>query len=301
MRGWHDDYPIPELLDLIWSRSEGGFVFMPRKYFGRWQETPAIPTSEISAANIRSLIRDEVGNDSYFSARSFTGGRRVEQNAGPSSVLYADLDAVAPDTVPIMPSVAWETSPGSYQAIWFLDTMLPADEHAVLNRALSKFVGADMNSYISTKVLRIPGTLNWKRRRGITPVRGRLLWVFERLFQSPGDISEALPIEEARREIEAVTIPPPNKRSMLRHDYWGGLSLRLRSAISKKAVPDRSGHIRMVAKQLAREGVPISAAFAYIEPRPWNKWAFDQNKLMAQIADAYAAVEDNYLEGVHLL
>jgi hypothetical protein len=82
----------------------------------------------------------------------------------PSCWLYADLDAVEPikSDAELSPTIAWESSPGRYQALWHIDKHLPEEQHIMVNRKLTYALGADKGGWDITQVLRVPGTINHK-------------------------------------------------------------------------------------------------------------------------------------------
>lgn len=126
-----------------------------------WDEQP-VPSNK-QLPNMKSTP------DWYFAPCLFTGRRKQEQ-ALPSRLLYADLDEIAPwDIKDVPPSIGWETSPGSYQAIWIMDRPLAVKKKdgsngafEDLNRRLTYHVGADKGGWSSTKVLRPPGSISTK-------------------------------------------------------------------------------------------------------------------------------------------
>lgn len=112
--------------------------------------------------------------DLYFSVLTFDGARRKE-NALPNMWLWADLDEASPFEIDdlIKPTIAWETSKGRYQALWQLDSVIKAEELERANQLLTYRVGADKGGWSRTKVLRVPGSMNYKYD---PPQQVKLLW-----------------------------------------------------------------------------------------------------------------------------
>jgi len=126
------------------------------------------------------VVPDPQEGDVYFCPNLFMRPRRRKELVLPSCWLYADLDKVKPYKAEHMvlglcshghghrmnrdlePSIAWESSPGRYQALWHLDRPLRPLEHSALNRKLSWALGADKGGWDITQVLRVPGTINHK-------------------------------------------------------------------------------------------------------------------------------------------
>jgi len=103
--------------------------------------------------------------DIYFSPVAYSRPRALKVNVLPSRWLFADLDYVMPTEVPIIPDAAWETSPGKWQAIWFLQHAVEPEEFRHLNRAICHACGADPGTWNTNRLLRVPGTENVKRLR----------------------------------------------------------------------------------------------------------------------------------------
>lgn len=101
----------------------------------------------------------------YFCPNTFEHRRKKEQCL-PGVWLWQDLDEVTPQDCDILgypPTLYWETSPNRYQALWLLDSSLPPEELAQLNKALNRRLGADKGTWNLTRLLRVPGSYNGKR------------------------------------------------------------------------------------------------------------------------------------------
>ena len=138
-----------EFLNKVWSDSKGK-TFIPYMLNGTWYEQPAEDFDKIPD-----------GADIYFSVLSFSGARRKE-NALPGNWLWADLDETSPLDIELelRPTIAWQSSPGRYQALWQLSQEMSAKVLEQTNQLLTYKVGADKGGWSVTKVLRIPGTKN---------------------------------------------------------------------------------------------------------------------------------------------
>jgi hypothetical protein len=113
-------------------------------------------------------LEDNADRDCYFTAHGLTRPKRCEAHAYESHLLWADLDPVNPRTLLVRPSIAWRTSRWRFQAIWRCD----GEPSRGLRRGFNQAIGADTGWHYA-KLLRIPGTLNFKYK---PPVRGKLLW-----------------------------------------------------------------------------------------------------------------------------
>jgi hypothetical protein len=149
-----------EFLHSVWSPQGQGYAILSFKDRddGSWRDLAfEFPDEEIELPS-RKL------GDIYFCPNLFIVGRRRRGMVKPSCWLYADLDTVEPVHVAaeLSPTVAWESSPGRYQALWHLDRHLDEDEHSEVNKKLTYAIGADKSGWDITQVLRVPGTVNHK-------------------------------------------------------------------------------------------------------------------------------------------
>src|SRR5271166_4096826 len=148
-----------EFLHEVWRPQGGGFVFLSlRTDDHSWRDMAfRYGVDEIDLPDPRL-------GDVYFCPNLFSRPRRRKELVLPSCWLYADLDTVIPvrTAAELSPTVAWETSPGRYQAMWQLDGHLDPAQHEILNRKLTYALGADKGGWDLTQVLRVPGTINHK-------------------------------------------------------------------------------------------------------------------------------------------
>ena|ERR1700691_987237 len=153
-----------EFLHEVWGKQQvdglrGGFAFLSlRRDDHSWLDI-AFRYGEdvIEIPNPRE-------GDVYFCPNLFERPKRRKELVLPSCWLYADLDQVKPlhTEAVLSPTIAWESSPDRYQALWHLDRSLWADEHSRLNRKLTYALDADKGGWDLTQVLRIPSTINHK-------------------------------------------------------------------------------------------------------------------------------------------
>ncbi len=104
-----------------------------------------------------------VVKDVYITTATYS-----EDNRKPNLTLWAacvwlDADTCAPENFRIPPSYVVESSAGRWQAYWVLDKPVRAAEASRVSRLLAyghREQGADLSSWPSNKVMRIPGTSN---------------------------------------------------------------------------------------------------------------------------------------------
>lgn len=141
-----------------------------------------------------ALLRTVENNkhqDVYFSVSSFDQQLRRKEHAGMASVIYVDADEWDLSNARVEPSVVVRSSPGHYQAFWFLTSPISAEDAATLSHKISvahKEDGCDQSSWIMTKVMRVPGTTHAKDVDNTHPVE---VIQFEGAVYTQGDLLEA--------------------------------------------------------------------------------------------------------------
>ena len=101
----------------------------------------------------------------WFGVNLFATAERRTERALAGRVVYADLDACNPSTVEPEPSIAIESSPGRFQAIWKLNQIVPPDIAADYSRRIAYLYsvnGADKTGWDITQLLPVPFTKNYK-------------------------------------------------------------------------------------------------------------------------------------------
>lgn len=277
---------IPTILNSIWDAGFGTVVFLPtQKRPGReWHVSKPVRPP------IETLPPQEWGYDMYFSPMTFNGPEIRADMVAPGFVLYADLDKGDPTLIP--PSILWETSPGSLQAVWFTTRAMDPEEHADLNKRLTYFLGADKGGWSAAKVLRVPCSLNFKRQYedegGIMVPRGRLLHADLSHLVSPHELHEMLPTlstrEVAPGEVPHIPDRPPS---------WDDVPVGLRAMFIMR-YDDRSKRCFTVAKEFARRGLPAELAWGHLWFAPFNKYHDRPEVLWHTILQAYQKVDHKH-------
>src|SRR5690606_22786719 len=179
------------IISQAWGRKQRGYVFFPWidrdaqvKSGSRragFNEGPAFKWPQEREKIIDHMLA-HVNHDLYWSTSMFEYPMRREDVAMHEHALWADLDAVDPSTLDeYPPTVAWESSPGRYQALWvasagdFQGASWPGNE----NQRMTYYIGADASGWDTVQLLRVPGWANhkpeYKRPDGSYP-KGTLLW-----------------------------------------------------------------------------------------------------------------------------
>ena len=142
----------------VWDKQGKGYVSLPRKLRtndtakgpknnkGKWENDFCFKWPD-ELEHIKDYIKqsNSLNYDLYWCPTILSDNRRVKENIPQISILYADLDEVNPSTLSseLKPSVAWESSPNRFAAIWFLDEAIPSDKGEELNKSLTYMIGAD--------------------------------------------------------------------------------------------------------------------------------------------------------------
>lgn len=145
----------------IWKRQDGTFfcISTRHKRTGKWKDHFFY---RWEFAQIPGFIEDhEDDHDIYCCIHGYTEEIKDKQYAVPSKVLWADCDEADPMNFPpeLEPTIAFQTSPGRYSALWVMDDYVTEE----LNQRLTYQIGADKTGWAYTKVIRvIPGLRNYK-------------------------------------------------------------------------------------------------------------------------------------------
>lgn len=287
-----------EILEWIWTLSNGTYIFLPRQLreggVAEWEEGIAYgghnPATKLSVSRIMADVRQD---DRYFSVLTFTNPERKTENVADEKYLtWLDLDFVPEGADPTEglpdPNMLWSTSPGHYQAIWALSEPYEASKARLLT---DRTPGADKGGWHTTKVLRIPGTENWKRggvRGGVirTEPTGTSTW--EALL---GDAANSVQ-EVGTISLEHPHIPSRGEWDKLLASLWNKLPLSVRYNLrnNPRRGPNvsRSEIIFDVAAMLSRAGVEDKDAFRLIWHAPWNKFLDRPMQLWRDVQKAYA-------------
>lgn len=273
------------VVEKLWKRAGTGVGFIASldRNTGVWKEVPyawdALP----------SFTQPE-GVDIFFSPLTFEQPKRQVLFHTPPTILFADLDSAHPDELILPAHISWMTSPGSFQAVWFLaEPIKYRTAWAELNRRMTYFTGADRGGWAGSKVLRVPGTVNYKRGG----VQGEM-WEYNPHLRpyTRGELEHKLPsmteLEIAHHE---VTTDPPaliTDKDKL-DDLWKSLPRGIQWDIKYARVKDRSLQIVKVAHAMYETGVPIETAYHMLWYAPWNKWRQRNNpaRLWQEVVAVY--------------
>jgi hypothetical protein len=273
----------------IWkAQQQDGYAFL--SWFDEdhtWHEQPF----EVRGGKVLELELPNEGADVYFAPVLFSEPKRRKEFALPGRWLYADLDEVDPRSLELTPpTVAWETSPGRYQAAWELEALLKVHAVGSLNQALTYFTGADKGGWSLTKVLRVPGTISTKYG---SEWEVRLMWDDGPSFATR-DIKRILkdtPITPNASAPRAIRVPRMSPAEV-RRKHRGKLSASARKLLrATEARGDRSQTLWKLENLLLDAGLTPGETFILVKASVWNKYRGQQREnrqLWAEIHKAAA-------------
>lgn len=276
-------------LATVWRHqpSNRGFVFTSLKdREGRWSDI----AQRRSLATQGAIVLPEEPGDIYFAPCMFAAKRRRNDQALPGAWLYADLDEVDPSTLTILPTAAWESSPGRWQALWMLSRPLPPDKLQRLNQLLTYATGADKGGWHASKVLRVPGTRNYKYR-GRPSVK--LLWFHKNAIDPRTIVAYVKEMAEVRAldtsprpgidVYEATAAPgkqhpslPNTTAAHLRRRYKKKLGRRARKLLTTRTVlasEDRSARLWELHNLCLAAGCSPEETLILVRSSAYNKYS----------------------------
>lgn len=251
-------------------------------------------------AKITKHMEAHTHDDLYWCPSLFEKKARRLDFAMDEHALWADLDEVDPREVPeeYRPTIAWESSPGRYQALWLVSggdiqgASWPGGE----NQRLTYHLGADVGGWDTTQLLRIPGWDNhkphYREANGGKPQKGRLLWSTGRRYLA----DEFTDLPEVAAAGVAQNIVEEEIDRIDRHDVWGRVRLRVskrvRELVSAREVSgDRSDALWEIERELADAGCTVTEIVAIARATVWNKFSGRQDELRRLITEASKAYE----------
>lgn len=261
-----------EFLDLVWGRRRS-WVDVPSKINGHW--LPANMRWPADRLAIQRKIAASVadGEDCYFSVAQFAGrGRRIADVLA-TRWLWSDLDRVDPvflDEDHVLPTVAWESSPGRYQCLWLLTRTLAPRHQTLLNRTLTYAIGADRGGYDLTQVLRPVGTLNYKYS---PPSPVELLWCDTDITYRPADLLRHLrTLTETLRGSETPRTEPHSVGQRDFSELPARARRLLRTPEQMVVVGERSARLWELCCLLAEADLDKDQIFDLVRDGPWDKY-----------------------------
>lgn len=284
-------HPLQTCFD-TWKRQGKGYVFLSYKIGSSWKDKPFQWPAE--RENIERLFDSLSAKKAeiYWTPLMYTGDRKLKEYAKPANTLFADLDPINPDTLEIRPTIAWESSPGRYQALWWLDDkLIPADLEA-LNRNLSYYIGADRGGWDLAQVLRVPGTKNYKYD---PPKQGKLLWASSALYNRKIFDRIPAPVVEALSTDTTLV--------QLLHKYRKEIPKKVSQVLqyppSRIQEGRRSDTLWFIESELVAARIPLEDIVRIIQLSPWNKYrgrTDEWKRITTEVTKVYNSNQGSALE-----
>ena len=274
-----------EFLRNVWgAQPDADHAFLASKDWesNQWSEYRVTPTGDDWDLDVPDL---------YFAPVLFKAPRRLKQHACGGVWLFADLDEVDPRSLGYLPpQVAWETSPGRYQAMWRLNEPLGPKAWERLNRAITYRTGADKGGWSLTKVLRVPGTVSTKHGTE---------WTVRLVLMDWEGVTDAATIREVCSQALPATDPatgrvrlPRRNAREIRREHWSVLSPRARKLIRAKTVrqgDDRSARLWELHNLCLDAGMTTGETVVVVRDTVWNKYKGQRRELRMLMQEAQRA------------
>ncbi len=298
-----------KVISRAWGR-QSGYCFFPwidgaaqnrDERIAGYHEGPAFKWPQ-DQDKILEHLKAHQNDDLYWCPSLFEKKMRRADLAMDEHALWADLDTVDPRTIEdYPPSIAWESSPGRYQALWLLSAgdiqgaSWPGNE----NQRLTYHLGADASGWDTTQLLRIPGWRNhkpeYKRRYG-EPPQGKLLFTNGRRYLAD-DFSD-LPEVATAKELDLGLVDAIAEQidSVDRHEVWGKVRLKVSRSVrelvaAKQVAGDRSEKLWQIIGALADQGLTAVEIVAIVKSTVWNKFTNRPDELRRLLSEANKAIE----------
>ncbi len=169
LQGGKMEKTATEFLSWLYQRCEIGNINF-RFLGGKFPQNEFVPLSALTEnpSLIDAILRDHCNLNSYYGVALRNGNNGTKEGVTQIPGLWLDLDGAPLDPVingPFPPSAVIETSLGKFHINWKLREAADRSEipqvENLLRRLASNYT-ADMNATDASRILRIPGTQNFK-------------------------------------------------------------------------------------------------------------------------------------------
>lgn len=291
---------LAKFLTSVWDAHghSSGYVFVSYKTAeGDWRDKALPYPITVSAVDkVLVKLRRKGATDLYFCPNIFRDKSRRKGHVLESVWLYADLDPVEPTTLSLAATSAWETSPGRFQCLWRVNRPLKEHHHATLNQRLTYLHEADKGGWSVTKVLRCPGTKNYKRDE---VTKGRLLWHDLQRYEvrTVLEVVRHVKVLDQQTEVRNLDVPDMTADAVI-HKHREKLPERALELLrAKKArVGERSDRLWELECLMLQAKVPPEEVLVAVRFTVWNKYAGQRRELpqlWAEIKKALKHVESD--------
>jgi len=209
--------------------------------------------------------------DVYWAVAVYQSESRVRENIDKIKVLWADLDSEK-GCLPLkqinpQPSIVWKTSDNNRHAVWLLDTPLDVEKFDEVNKELTYKIKADKGTWNASRVLRVPGSINYKRggEQGKLLYAKKVVHSIHSFIHTPEIVGE---VEEEVSENITSLLYPYRKKITAR--AWELINTPASEATQDK---DRSARLWQLQRLLEEARVPKETVRKVLDLSVWNKFA----------------------------
>jgi hypothetical protein len=221
----------------------------------------------------------------WFGINLLSKAERKKEYCLPTNTVWADLDTCDPATVDPEAQCIIQTSPGRYQAIWRLETIIDPHHASHLSKRIAyaySASGADKSGHDLTQLLRVPFTRNYKYDNQIGDVP---ICSLERAYDTllPVELFESLPDIERTYDDGYVEMPqidklPPADETVLK--YWPGLhKTSFQTLYTNEPEDDWSRVLWRVVNLAFEAGMSANEVFSVALAAKCNKYARDKRPI----------------------
>lgn len=282
-----------EFLDEIWRYPSTAHTFVGVKARGKWFEH-SVRGARLD--RVTQILSDfpPTECDIYFCPNGFERSNRKAEFALPTRYGWCDIDDADPDGYDPKPNILWETSPGRFQGLWIWSAESPGTIAARYSKAIVYECGGDKNGWSTTKMLRVPGTVNHK------PEYAKPVVKLNSYDETPQKLPKSLArfkdeSVEKRAHVELLDTSGIDAQSVMRR-YERCLTAFERAMMTATFVnyPDRSDAIHAVVSGLVRAGAENREIFSvlFVNPHFLQKHGCNHEMAAREIASARGKAEE---------
>lgn len=266
-RGLNDRRPKRSVCPLadVWAEQPGKFFCISTKSETEKWRDHFFTRDQFD--EIDDFVAEHEDYDVYWCPHGFSEPRRQKACAVVPKLLWADLDEVDPRDLDLKPTIAIQSSPGRYAAIWKIDSVIDED----LNKRLTYAIGADRSGWDLTQVLRAPGSFNYKYKNF---PKVKILWDSGPTHRL-SEVAKKLPPERQRVEGDSSVY----RRYEKKMPHW----LRRALMSDKPTVGKRSEMLWKMEHALLDIGCSRDEAFELLKTSPWNKFEGRDQQLRREL------------------
>lgn len=280
-----------KFVDDLWKYEASDFTFIGTRAGERWRDHPIQGPDRATQVDKILAAYDVTKFDIYFCPYAFSGSHRQREYALPSRYAHCDIDLADPDGYDPQPNMLWETSPGRFQGLWKWRAVAEAEQAERYSRAIVTKDGGDKGGWSTTKMLRLPGTINHKPdyNRPVVTLRAvdkRAQVLPEPIKKLARQKLKLLPISQIGSGDDAATIMRRYRRKM-------GLPAGALMVASRAFGTDRSGAVFQIVSGMIHAGAANSDIVTVLLVNPYflSKWGADFARAEHEVETIRARLE----------